>query len=394
MATAVPGEVRTRDFPPPPEATPRRDRPTVCQVLHSLCVGGAEVLAARLARRLSGSFRFVFVCLDELGTLGEGLRTEGFGVTVLGRRPGLSGGAVLRLARLLRQERVALVHAHQYTPFFYAAAARWLGRRVPVLFTEHGRHSPDFPRRKRILANRLLLGRRDRVVGVGEAVRQALVANEGIPAGRVEMVHNGIDTETYARPHADRARLRSELGLGADDLVLIQVARLDYLKDHGTAVRTLKQVVAARADARLLLVGDGPERPRIEEEVRRLALGDHVRLLGQRGDVPRLLGAADVFLLTSVSGIPLTVIEAMSAGLPVVATRVGGVAEVVVEGRTGSLAPAGDDAGLAHHVLRLAALPGLRRQMGEEGRRRARDCFSEGRMLAGYHRLYREMLHA
>jgi glycosyltransferase involved in cell wall biosynthesis len=374
---------------------PKGERPTVLQVLHSLCVGGAEVLAARLARQQRGSYRFAFACLDGLGTLGEQLQEEGFPVWVLHRGAGVDWRAALTLGRLLRQERVALVHAHQYTPFFYAAVARWLGRRVPILFTEHGRHFPDYPRRKRMVANRFLLGRCDRVVGVGRAVGQALVSNEGIPAGRVAVIYNGIDVGAFtAGPH-DRARLRAEMGLGANDLVLIQVARLDYLKDHATAVRTLQQVVARRPEARLLLVGDGPERGKIEEEARGRGLTGHVRFLGQRGDVARLLPAADIFLLSSISeGIPLTVIEAMSAGLPVVSTDVGGVGEVVLDGRTGLLAAAGDDRGLADHVLRLAASADLGRQLGEEGRRRAGELFSEHQMHARYLRLYREMLDA
>jgi glycosyltransferase involved in cell wall biosynthesis len=366
---------------------------TVCQVLHSLHVGGAEVLAARLARRLGNRYRFLFVCLDELGELGEELRAGGFPVHVLGRRPGLDWRLALRLAGLLRRERVGAIHAHQYTPFFYAAAARQLGRPVPVLFTEHGRHFPDFPRPKRMLANRLLLGRRDRVVGVGRAVCDALVRNEGIPAERVGLVYNGIDLGRFAHGPSLRAAVRRELGLGAADLVLLQVARLDCLKDHATAVRALGRVALRRPDARLVLVGEGPEGPKVRGLVGWAGLTDHVRFLGLRHDVPRLLAAADLFLLTSISeGIPLTLIEAMAAGLPVVATRVGGVGEVVEDGKTGLLAPAGDDAGLARHLLRLAGMPGEAREMGRLGRARAEAFFSEGVMHDRYGELYRDML--
>jgi L-malate glycosyltransferase len=365
---------------------------TVCQLLHSLNVGGAEMLAARLARRLRGTFRFVFACLDEVGPLGEELRAEGFPVHLLGRRPGLDWGCPLRLARLLRAERVDVVHAHQYTPFFYGLAARLPGPRRPILFTEHGRHQPDYPRPKRMLANRLLLTRRDRVVGVGAAVRQALIANEGLPARRVGVLYNGVDVDAFAAA-ADRAAARRELGAGPDDFVLLQVARLDYLKDHATAVRTLARVAAQVPQARLVLVGDGPERPGIEALVRNLNLGDHVRLLGTRQDVGRLLPGGDVFLLTSVSeGIPVTVLEAMAAGLPVVATDVGGVAEVVKDGQTGLLAPPAEAEALARHVLRLAADPGGRGRMGLAGRERAFALFSEEQMLAAYDRLYRGML--
>jgi glycosyltransferase involved in cell wall biosynthesis len=371
-------------------------RPTICQLLHTLNVGGAEVLAARLARRLRDRFRFLLVCLDELGALGKDLAEEGFHVTVVGRRqPGVDWRCAWRLGRLLRREGVGLIHAHQYGPFFYALAARLLYRRPPVLFTEHGRDHPDHPRRKRIVVNQLLLRRRDRVVGVGEAVRQALIHNEGIPAGRVEVLYNGVDLSPFGRPCADRAALRREVGAEDGDFVIFQVARLDRLKDHATAVRALARLVPRLPRARLVLVGEGPERGPIEELVRRDGLGAHVRLLGLRKDVARLLPAADLFLLTSVTeGIPLTVIEAMGAGLPVVATRVGGMTEVVEDGGTGLLAPAGDDGALAEQVLRLAQGPALREEMGRLGRARAAELFSEERMLDGYVRLYREMLGA
>jgi sugar transferase (PEP-CTERM/EpsH1 system associated) len=372
--------------------TVTRQQPRICQVLLSLAVGGAEVLAARLARRLRDRFSFLFVCLDELGTLGEELRRDGFPVHILGRRPGLDWRCAYRLAGLLRRERVDVVHAHQYTPFFYGITARLFCRSPAVLFTEHGRHHPDYPRRKRILLNRLLLQGRDRVVGVGEAVRQALIQNEGIKADRVRVIYNGINLAPFADKAPDRDVVRREMRVGTADLVIVQVARLDYLKDHATAVRTLGQVVRSCPDARLVLVGEGPERTRIQDQLRQSGLEDNVRLLGLRQDIARLLAAADLFLLTSISeGIPLAVIEAMAAGLPVVATRVGGMAEVVENGRTGLLAPSGDHATLAEHVLRLAADRDLRVQMGECGRQRAVEMFSENQMHADYCRLYEEL---
>src|SRR5205085_6407866 len=155
--------------------------------------------------------RFVFVCMDELGALGHELRDEGFAVHVLARRSGLDVHFPRRLADVWRREHVTLVHAHQYTPFFYAMLARLLYRRTPVLFTEHGRHYPDYPRRKRMVANRFLLRRRDRVIGVGEAVRQALIANEGMSAERVGVIYNGIDLERYAASRDERAAVREEL---------------------------------------------------------------------------------------------------------------------------------------------------------------------------------------
>jgi glycosyltransferase involved in cell wall biosynthesis len=371
------------------------DRPTICQVLHSLKVGGAEMLAVALARGLRDRYRFIFVCLDELGRLGAELHGEGFEVATLGRRPGIDPLCAWRLGRIWRRQQVRLVHAHQYTPFFYAMSARMWRRRPPVIFTEHGRWYPDYPRRRRILFNRLTLRRTDRVVGVGEAVRQALIRNEGFPDKRVEVIYNGVDVSAFDADQPDRASVRREWGLGPDDLVIAQVARLDHLKDHATAIRTIDRVARRRGNARLLLVGDGPQQEVIEAEIRAHNVQDHVRLLGLRDDIPRLLHAADLFLLTSISeGIPVTLIEAMAARLPIVSTKVGGVAEIVQAGRTGLLTAPGDDAALAEAVLRLADDPALGRAMGELGHERARTVFSQKGMHDAYQARFEEMLDA
>ncbi|MFZ5830720.1 MAG: glycosyltransferase [Planctomycetota bacterium] len=369
------------------------EQPVICQLLHSLNVGGAEVLAARLARELRSRFRFTFACLDELGPMGRELRDEGFTVEVLERRPGIDFDCMRRLMKWWQREGVELVHAHQYTPFFYAAAARRFRSGPPILFTEHGRWFPDLPNRKRMIFNRLMLRRSDRVVGVGESVRRALVRNEGLPSRRVGVIYNGVDAAAFARNGHPAALVRAECGVAPDDFVVIQVARLDHLKDHVTAIRTIERLSKRCPQARLILVGDGPEQARIEAEIAERRVSANVRLMGLRSDVARLLHAADAFLLTSISeGIPVTVIEAMAAGLPVVSTNVGGVGEIVVDGRTGFLAPSGGDAALATALERLAADGALRRELGASGRQRAQTVFSQQEMHQAYAACYEEML--
>ena len=372
--------------------------PHICHLLHGLTVGGAERLALRMGEHLpADQYRVSYLCLDELGTWGTELRAVGGQVHLLGRRPGLDWRCARRLGVHLRREGVDLVHAHQYTPFFYALAARHFRRHPPILFTEHGRWFPDLPRPKRMLFNRLFMGSRDRAVGVGEAVRRALIDNEALPDNRVSVIYNGVDLAPY-RAHMNdrqgiRARVRAELSIGESELVLVQIARLDDLKDHATAVRAMSRIAAVVPQTLLLIVGDGPERATIEGLIGELGVGRSVRLLGTRCDVPEILQASDVFLLSSKSeGVPLTVIEAMAAKLPVVSTDVGGLSEIVVPGTTGCLAPAGDDAALAAAAIELLQNASQRAAFGEQGYGRACDRFDENRMHREYQALYAELL--
>jgi glycosyltransferase involved in cell wall biosynthesis len=259
------------------------------------------------------------------------------------------------------------------------------------VFTEHGRHHPDFPRKKRMLFNRLCLRGGDRVVAVGSAVRQALIDNEGISAAKIRIIYNGV-AEPRHEPRSARQTVRETMGVTPADFVVILVARFDPVKDLSTALHSIEQLVLSVPSARLVLVGDGPERGAVEELIHQRRLRSYVRVLGFRQDVRDLLAASDVCLLTSLSeGIPLSLIEAMAERLPVVATSVGGVPEVVLEGRTGYLSPPGDAAAIACALARLACDDGLRRSFGKQGHERAHSLFSQERMCDDYRRLYAGM---
>ena len=378
---------------------PRNDRPVICQVLHSLDIGGAEVLADGLARHLSDRFRFVFACLDNVGSLGERLRADEFPVGLVNRKtPGIDWKCGFRLAAFFREHKVDVVHAHQYTPFFQSLVSRLSYRRPPIVFTEHGRHFPDSRSAKRVAVNRLLLRSDDRLFGVGESVRQALIQNEGLAGNRVEVIYNGVDLAPFSAVRQDaelRREMREELGLNETQFVVLQVARLNPLKDHLTALRAVERLANADSDnaspprhVRLLLAGEGEERASIERFIRDRNLERHVTLLGARHDIPRLLAAADAFLLSSVSeGVPLTLIEAMAAGVPVVSTDPGGIREVIVDGESGLLTKPGDDAGLAERLDCLSD-SSFKERICQSAFEVAHDRFSLEKMHSQYRDVY------
>lgn len=361
-------------------------------MLHVFNVGGAELLAKQLALACQNHFRPVFVCLDAMGSLGAELIDNGFIVEVVHRQPGFDYKCAGRIARFLDAHNVKLVHAHQYAPFFYTSIARMFKGSCPVLFTEHGRDFPDYRRPKRVLANRLLLRRRDRVIAVGEHVREALVDNEGIPISRVEVIYNGVDGQRFNPTRPNRIAVRASLGLRETEIGVIQVARLNRLKDYETAIRTMQIVCRNAPNVRYFIVGEGEERTKIEAMVRDVNMENQIRMLGLREDVAELLEGMDMFLLTSVSeGIPLTLIEAMCAQLPCVATCVGGIPEVVHDGTTGVLSASGDCNKLSEDLLKLIKSPSLRQRMGECGRKRATELFQSDRMLGQYKVLYAQL---
>ncbi|MEZ6122834.1 MAG: glycosyltransferase [Planctomycetaceae bacterium] len=372
----------------------RDSRPTICHVIHALGVGGAEVLVDVMMRRHSPDFRCVVAVLDEVGEIGDRLAADGFVVEHLHRQPGIDRSCAKRLNAFADQEGAVLLHAHQYTPFFQAMLSRGMTGQRPVVLTEHGRHFPDLPSRKRSLVNRLLLRKQDRLFGVGQAVRTALIDNEGLPADRVEVIYNGVDLKALASPTADaRQRIRGEFGLSPDDFVAIQVARLHELKDHQTAVKAIDAARKVSPDIRLLIVGDGDRRRLIEATIAERGLQQHVMLAGSRSDVADLLAASDAFLMSSISeGIPLTIIEAMAAGLPVVSTAVGGIPEMIQHNISGLLVKAGDDEALGRELVRLQQDSQLASQLAAAGRCVAAEAFSLDGMLNSYAQVYRDVI--
>ena len=373
---------------------PIDDRPTICHVIHALGVGGAEVLVDQMIRRMHKDFRCIVAVLDEIGEIGTRLQDDGFIVEHLHRQPGIDRGCATRLRQFADREGAEILHAHQCTPFFQAMLSRGLTGRRPVVFTEHGRHFPDTPSRKRAIVNRMLLKRCDRLFGCGAAVRQALIDNEGLPESRVEVIYNGVDLKALSKPTPGaRERVRAEFGYSANDFVAVQVARLHEMKDHQTALKAVDEARHKIPGLRLLLAGDGDQRSAIEQTIQERGLEQTVTLAGTRKDIADLLSASDVFLLSSISeGIPLTVIESMAARRPVVSTAVGGLPELIEHGVSGMLAPSGDASSLSASLVQLYRNADLRNQMAEVAAGRAQEKFSLQGMLNSYRDVYYDVL--
>lgn len=327
---------------------PRRRRRRVLWLTKGLGRGGAERLLVSAARRLDTE-RFdveVAYVLPHKDALAGELRQAGLAVRCLGG-PGGRGWA-RHLARLLRCGRFDIVHTH--SPVAAAAARVLAPHGTRLIHTEHNLWSRyRLPTR---LANAITIGRNERVLAVSNSVATSVSPPRWLARSlRVDTLIHGIDPADVVEGPQARAAARAELGLTDDDVVVGTVGNLTPKKDHRTLLEALTRLndgLAGAGAVRGVIVGDGPLAAQLTEDVTRLGLSGRVRLLGSRGDVPALLPAFDVFAMSSRhEGLSIALIEALAAGVPCVATDVGGVSEVVVHGESGLLVPPGDPDALA-----------------------------------------------
>ncbi len=349
-----------------------------------LRVGGQErVLVEVLAGLDRRRVRPVVVCLKEEGELAAEVRALGVSLysRLLAHRLDLR--VLPRLVALLRRERIEVVCTIGCGDkmFWGRLAGLLAGARGLVCEIHKTRDADGRPVIERM--NRLLTPWTDVFIAVARGAADYLVEHEGIPREKLVVIENGVDVERFCG--AGRAAMRTELGLAADEVAIVHVAVFRPEKGHAVLLRAARKVVDGWPRARFLLVGDGPLRAAIEQQIRELRLQEHVHLLGQRSDVERVLAAGDLAVLSShdrVETFPMSILEAMASGLPVVCTRVGSLDEMVEEGTHGFLVPDGDVAALADALLRLCANRDLRRTLGEAAQARVRRDFPRARMVS------------
>lgn len=362
----------------------------VFQLIKGLGRGGAEQLLLAAARRPGDTRYAVGFFVPRKDALVGSLRDSGVEVLCFGASGG--GGMVLRVPRItrfLRRWKADVLHCH--LPLA-GVVGRFAGRLagVPVVYTEHNlmeRYHP-WTRRANLLTWRL----QERVVAVSQVVADSIRAHAGdrVP---VEVVENGIDVQGFEPHFEDRQRVRQHLGIPLDAPLVGQVAVFRRQKRLDLWLETAAGIAERRPDARFLLVGDGPLRGEVGRRVVNLGLADRVVLPGLQEDPRPYYAAMDVFLLSSdYEGLPLSVLEAMATGLPVVTTAVGGLPGVVNEGSTGFLVPPGRPELLAERTLTLLDDPAAGARMGEAGRRRVAERFSLDRMVRRLEGIYHEVI--
>jgi len=298
---------------------------------------------------------------------------------------------VARLVRMIREWQPDILHTHMVHANLLGRAVRPL---APVGALVSTIHSISDGGRLRMAGYRLTNGLVDRVTIISRLAADRYVKIGAVPAGRLEVIPNTVDLDRFKPSPAARAAIRKELGIG-NEFVWLAVGRFQPAKDYPTMVAGFARL-ARRSSSRLILVGQGPLRGEVEALLEREGIPDRVQFLGVRRDVPDLMSGADGYVLSSAwEGMPVVLLEAAAVGLPIVATRVGGVAEVVEHGETGSLVPPGDPEALASAMQGIEALtPEERIAKGARGRGLVQERYGTDSVMAMWERLYSSLLPA
>jgi glycosyltransferase involved in cell wall biosynthesis len=359
-------------------------------VVHTLNPGGTERLVVDMSLSFSESYQVTVFCLDEPGAWASVLREQGIPVICLWRQPGFDLSTATSLAKYFRQLNVDIVHAHQCTPWFYAALSRIRFRRPRLLLEEHGRFFPETENRLRWWVNRLLIRKLTHAfVAVSNDIRDRLVRYEGLDHDEIEVVYNGI-AEAPRISEKERFNMRSALGLSKDQFVVGTVGRFDKIKNLPMLVGSLNQAISDCSAVRGLIVGDGPEFADIETLINSTEAVGHIRLTGYRSDARALAQCMDLFVLSSFSeGISMALLEAMAGGVPVAVTAVGGNVEIVHDSKTGWVVPSDDSNALAAVIKEAWSERQKAEKIGAAGSKRVADEFSFAGMIGKYGDVYR-----
>jgi glycosyltransferase involved in cell wall biosynthesis len=365
------------------------------RILHlfvTLPVGGAENLLLSILRKLDPQrFSSLVCCIGERGALGNQVMATGFPLTELHllSKGGMDRRVVPALVDLIRRERIDLVHSHLYHANFYGRLAAGKAG-VPAVASIHNTYTKHKWHRQ--LANWYLARSTASIIAGSEEIKQDVVRYDHVPEALVEVIPNSVD---LARSHSalSREQARERLGVPEGAIVLGTVGRLEEQKGHRYLIEALSQLRQRGMDAYLLLVGGGREELALRELSASLKLEQRVMFLGTRSDLGDLFRAMDMFVMPSLwEGLSLAMLSAMAAGLPVVATAVGGVQQVLANDEYGFSVLPGDAAALASRIEACFANPEEMVRMGEKGQRRVCENYSDEAMVRRLEAVYARVL--
>ena len=353
--------------------------------------GGSETVLACIARNLDSTRYRSVVCLLSEGWLSDHLRNSGVRYVIIENKRSFDPVFLVKLVHLMKREKIHLVHSHEFMMNVYGAVAARIAQ-VPMIGTVHSMLYFT-EKTRRILAYKLSTRLCSRLVAVSDNLKKLLTdeLKVGNPS-KILTIYNGIDLNRYVIGYPN-LRLRDQMGISAGTLVAGTVGSLFKVKGIPYLLDAVSKVVTCFPNFKLLIIGEGDQESTLRHEVVSMGLEETVEFLGFRNDIPELLNLLDVYICASVSeGLSLSILEAMAAGKPVIATEVGGNPELVIPGKNGFLVPPRNPDALAERIMVALKDKNLRQSMGQMGRRIVEERFSLERMIDNYQILYERLL--
>lgn len=363
----------------------------IMYIIDSLRIGGAEELLLTVVRKIDREkYNISVVCLFDEGPLANEIRTTGVKVEFLRMRNRLDLPTFIKLIHLIRNEDIKIVHTNLFDSNFFGRMAAKLAD-VPVMVaTEHNVY--PWKKRRHIFIDKLMARFTDRIIAISDAVRLWTSEHENIDLEKFVTIYNGIDINRFDLP-VDIYEKKKELRLDPRVPLIGTIGTLTGQKGHKYLLEALAKVTKVIPDVKLLIVGDGHLRTKLEELSVNLGLGENVIFCGWRRDIPEILAILDLFVLSSLwEGLPLAILEAQACGKPVVASNVDGIPEAVNDGQTGLLVPPKDPERLARAIVKLLRDKGLAMKMGEAGRKLVRQKFTSEIMVGKIEEIYDSLL--
>ena len=361
----------------------------VLHLMEDLKIGGAERVIADISEGLGRKdFEVSVWCITDGGEIAEELKENGVEVKILGIHSYYNPFKILKLSRLLRKAKPDIVHTHGY---FASVIGRIAAKIAGVLVIINHVHSTYWDYKKRNFRMEKLLSRfTHKIICCSKAVEDFVSSQDVIKPEKTLVIYNGV-AESRFSSSKNASSVKAQLGIDSGDRVVGTVSSLAPHKGHEYLFQAAPLVLRASAHAKFLIVGDGILQDKLKEQVKDLSLSSAVIFTGTRKDIPEILSAVDVFVLPSSSreGLGISIIEAMAAEKPVVATDIGGIPEVVQNGETGLLVPPRDPEALAHAVIDLFQNPGKAEEMGRQGRIKFKQELTNKRMLREVENLYK-----
>jgi L-malate glycosyltransferase len=370
-------------------------RSCVLHVIDKSTIGGGQHNVLTLVSHLDGkAFNSIVACSPD-GPLVQHCRDRGVRVYETPMSKSFRPDSMWKLLRVIREEGVGLVHAHGLVATAFAMGPAKAAR-VPIFYSQHGYHHRNYSnglRPLRVAVEKLLAKSANLVICDSEVDASYGVREGYFESARCHVLPPPVDPEALVPLASEVLALRRELGLTDGVPAMGTVGRLDVAKGYGYLLEALARVGSTCPEFRFFFVGDGPERPGLEEKTAKLGLTGRVRFLGQRKEILPFLGLFELFVSSSLwEGLPVAICEAMAARLPVVATTVGGCPEVVAHGETGLLVPPRDPGSLGNALIALLRNAPRRRELGIRGRERIERHFSVASVLPRLEDLYQRSL--